>query len=153
MQIRKATRNDLEGIVRLSEEMLDFHCSLDPYYGIYRAHEDSSEFYKGELQKKDRLYLVAENGNGGIVGFASASITSIPDTNAPSIGILITNFVSKPYRGKGIGTAFHEKRMAWFKEQNVKHVEMNVDARNVKALEIWKKIGFKEYQIKLKKDL
>lgn len=153
MNIRKATQDDLESIVWLSEEMLDFHCSLDPYYGIYRAYEDSTEFYKEELQEEHKLYLVAENEGGDIVGFASASITSMPDTDAPSIGILVTNFVSEPYRGKGVGTAFHEKRMTWFREHNVKHVEMSVDVRNTKALEMWKKSGFEEYQIKLKKDL
>ena len=153
MNIRKASINDLDGIVDISNKMMDFHCSFDPYYCIYREYEDSKEFYKEELQKEDRLFVVAEDENNRIVGFASAAITSIPNTSAPVIGTLISNFVLDDYRKKGIGTAFFNKRMEWLKEHNVKHVEMSVDANNKYALNLWKKFGFKEYYYRLKKDL
>lgn len=133
--------------------MLDFHCSMDPYYCIYRKYEDSREFYKEQLKNKDMLFVVAENDDHELVGFASASITSIPDTPAPVIGKLITNFVLEEYRKQGIGTKLFEMRMSWLKESNAKHVEMSVDAHNENALALWKKHGFKDYQYRLRKDL
>jgi diamine N-acetyltransferase len=153
MNIRKADLNDLAQIVVLSDKMMDFHCSLDSYYGIYREYDDSSEYYKNELVKNDRLYLVAENKEGELVGFASTYFTSMPDTPAPAIGTLVTNFVLEEFRGQGIGTAFHEKRIEWLKTNNVKHIEMSVDVNNKNALDMWKKKGFKDYQYTLRKDL
>jgi len=153
MNVRKATPNDLEGIVKLGNKMLDFHCTFDPYYCIYREYDDINDFYKDELCKKDRFYIVAENDDCELVGFASASITSIPNTPTPVIGSLIASFVSEDYRRQGIGTEFYKKRMDWLKSHNVKHVEMSVDAHNKTALELWKKFGFKNYQYKLKLDL
>lgn len=153
MNIRTATPNDLENIVKLGNKMLDLHCAFDPYYCIYREYDDITDFYRDELSKKGRFYVVAENDNGELIGFASASITSIPNTPTPVIGTLIASFVLEDYRRQGIGTKFYEKRMDWFKANNVKHVEMSVDAHNKTALNLWKKFGFKDYQYKLKLDL
>lgn len=153
MNIRKATTKDLDGILVLAQIMLDFHSQFDPYYKIYSKYEDPREFYEGHIQKENVRYVVAEDESGGLVGFASASITSMEDPTAPKIGILITNFVREEYRGQGIGTKLLGERMKWFEENGVKYVEMNVDARNTKALALWRKLGFKDYQIKLKKDL
>jgi len=153
MKTRKATKNDLEAILAISDLMLKFHSNFDPYYDIYTKHEDSREYYQKQLEKKDRLYIVTENEKGEIVAFASTYIISIPKTKAPKIGVLVTNFVKEDYRGKGIGTEQFKCRMDWLKQQNVKYVEMNVDANNKKALALWKKYGFKDYQVKLKMDL
>jgi ribosomal protein S18 acetylase RimI-like enzyme len=153
MKIRKATSKDLDAIVELSDLMLKFHSDFDPYYSIYSKYEDHKQYYSDQLKKKDALYVVAENDKKEIVGFASAYMVSMPKTKAPKIGTLVTNFVKKEYRGKGFGTAMFNFRMDWLKKNKVKHVEMRVDAHNKKALRLWRKYGFKDYQIGLKIDL
>jgi ribosomal protein S18 acetylase RimI-like enzyme len=153
MKIRKATKKDLDGILELADLMLDFHYKMDSYYKIYSKYENPREFYESHLKKKNVRYVVAENTDGELIGFASASVTSIPRTKAPKVGALITNFVKKEYRGKGIGTKLFKDQMKWLKENNVKHVEMSVDVRNKKAIILWKKYGFEDYQVRLRKDL
>lgn len=153
MKTRKATKKDLEAILELSSLMLKFHSKLDPYYDIYSKYEDHREYYKAQLEKKNTLYVVTENEDKEVVAFASAYIISMPKTKAPKIGVLVTNFVKDKYRGKGIGTEQLNYRMNWLKQHGVKYVELNVDARNKKALALWKKFGFKDYQIRLKMDL
>jgi len=153
MKTRKATKKDLEKLVYLSEKMTEFHSSFDPYYDIYTKYEDIRKFFEEQLNKKNFLYVVTENDKKEIVAFASAKIISIPKTRAPKIGVLVENFVLKEYRGKGVGLGQLGYRMKWFKNNKVKYVEMTVDARNKKALSLWKKQGFENYQIKLKKTL
>ena len=153
MKTRKATEKDLNKLVFLSKKMTEFHSDIDPYYDIYTKYENEEEFFTDQLKKKNFLYIVTENEKREIVAFASAKIISIPKTRAPKIGVLIENFVLKEYRGKGIGLAHLNYRMEWFKKNKVKYVEMTVDARNKKALSLWKKQGFENYQIKLKKNL
>ena len=152
LTIRKATIKDLDSILELSDQLLQFHNQLDSYYTIYSKYEDHREYYQEQLTKKDTLYIVAEM-DGNIVGFASCYIISIPKTKAPKIGVLVANFVQKEFRGKGVGTKLYNFRMNWFKKQKVSFVEMNVDARNKKALKLWKKFCFEDYQIKLKKKI
>lgn len=153
MKTRKATKRDLGAILELSDLMMKFHTSLDPYYDIYTKYEDAREYYQAQLEKKGTLYIVTENENKEIIAFASAYIISIPKTKAPKIGVLVTNFVKKEYRGRGVGTEQLNFRMNWLKKHGVKYVELNVDARNKKAIQLWKKFGFKDYQLKLKMDL
>ncbi len=153
MKIRKATTRDLNSILELSNEMMKFHSNLDDYYEIYSKYEDHKEYYKEQLKKKDTLYVVAEDDTKNIVGFASCYIISIPKTKAPKIGVLVTNFVRKQFRGHRAGTSMLNFRIDWLKKQKVKFLEMNVDARNKSALKLWRKNGFVDYQIKLKKTL
>jgi RimJ/RimL family protein N-acetyltransferase len=98
-------------------------------------------------------FIVAENEKKELVGFASGSITSIPKTRAPKIGILISVFVKKEYRGKEIGKQFFKAMLQWFKSKKVKYIETSVDAQNKNSVKLWKKFGFHDYQLRLKMDL
>ncbi len=153
INFKTASLEDLENVLHLSEKMLNFHINLDPYYGIYSKYEDHREYYSDQLKKEDVLYIIAKNEKNKIVGLASGYITEIPETEAPRIGNLVSNYVETEYQNQGIGSYLHNYRMKWFLENNVKFVEMNVDASNKKALDLWRKKGFKDYQIKLRKDL
>jgi hypothetical protein len=46
MKIRKANIKDLEGIIELTELMLNCHYKMDKYYKIYSKYDDTREFYK-----------------------------------------------------------------------------------------------------------
>jgi len=153
IKIKKATIKDLDDIVGLAGLMLDFHESFDKYYTIYSKYEDHKEFYKNQLQKKNAQFLIAKDKNGEAVGFGQSSIISMPKTKAPKIGKLISIFVKPEYRDKKIGKVIFEQQMEWLKKNKVKYIEMHVDARNKKSLALWKKYGFKDYQINLKMDL
>ena len=152
IKIRKANLKDLNQILEISKLLLDFHNDLDSYYTIYTKYEDHKKYYNDQLKKKNVIYFVAEI-NKEIVGLASGYIISIPKTKAPKIGVLVSNFVKDKFRNQGIGKKLLDARVEWFKKNGVTFLEMNVDTRNKKALSIWKKYGFKDYQIKLKKEI
>lgn len=152
IKIRKATSKDIEEVLEISKLLLDFHINLDPYYGIYTKYENHRKYYEAQLKKKNNIYVIAEYDKK-VVGLASGYIISIPNSKAPKIGVLVSNFVKKEYRHQGIGKMLLDYRIDWFKNKGVKFLETNVDARNKKGLPIWKKLGFKEYQIKFKKEI
>ena len=41
----------------------------------------------------------------------------------------------------------------WFKENEIKYVELSVDSRNKVGIEAWKKLGFFEFMKKMCLDL
>ena len=153
IKIKKATAKDLDDVLKLAGLMLDFHNKIDSYYTIYSKYEDHKEFYEGQLKKKNVRFVLAKDEKGKPVGLGQASIISMPKTRAPKIGHLTSIFVKKEYRSKGIGKEIFKDIMSWFKKENVKYVELHVDARNKKGLKMWKKLGFKDYQINLKMEL
>lgn len=153
IKIKKATVKDLDDILELAGLMLDFHHKLDKYYTIYSKYEDHKDFYKEMLSKKDTLFVLAKNEDGDTIGFGQASIISIPKTRAPKIGKLTSVFIKEEYRKQKVGTKIFNSLMYWFKKEKVKYVELHVDARNKKGLSMWKKLGFKDYQVNLKMEL
>ncbi len=152
IKIRKANIKDIDKVLEISKLLLDFHNNFDTYYTIYSKYEDHKEYYTSQLKKKNTIYLLAEI-NKEIIGIASGYIISLPKTKAPKIGVLVSNFVKDKFRNQGIGKKLLDARIEWFKKNGVKFLEMNVDARNKKALNIFRKYGFKDYQIKLKKEI
>ena len=153
IKIKKATIKDLNDVLELAGLMLDFHDEIDPYYTIYSKYEDHKEFYEGQLKKKNVRFVLAKNEDGEAIGLGQASIISIPKTRAPKIGKLTSVFVKEEYRKQKIGTKIFDSLMEWFKKENIKYVELHVDARNKKGLKMWKKLGFKDYQTNLKMEL
>src|SRR3990167_3711162 len=149
ISIKKATKKDVNDILELANLMLDFHHRIDPYYTIYSKYEDSKEFYRKQLGRKGVRFVLVVDSSGKNIGFGHASITSIPKTRAPKLGKLIAIFVKKKYRNKGIGSKIFRDLMQWLEKSNVKHVELHVDSRNRKTILLWKKLGFKDYQINL----
>ncbi len=152
-RFKKASEDDFEAVLRLSEKMLEFHKNLDDYYGIYEKYEDPRDYYSDQLKQQDKLYIIVYNKDGQPIALSSCYIVFIPDTDAPKIGNMVSNFVCEQYRNFGIGSKLLEYRLDWFRKNNVKFVEMSVDARNENALKLWENKGFKQYQIKLKMNL
>ncbi len=143
----------MDAIVGLAGLMLDYHCEMDKYYGIYSKYEDARKFYKDQLKSKNRRFIVAENEKKELVGFASGTVISIPKTRAPKIGTLIAVFVRKEYRGEKIGEKLFKEMLKWFKSEKVKHIETSVDARNKRSVKLWKRFGFGDYQLRLRMDI
>ena len=57
--------------------------------------------------------------------------------------------VDSEFRGKGIGHAFFEKVKELKKESGADAIELQVNARNIAAMEMYKKCGFTEKSINM----
>ena len=89
-----------------------------------------------------------------VIGYLIGKIEKPKPYAAPEkIGKVASAFVSEKYRRKGVGKKTVEKLLEWFKENKIKHIELNVDSRNKIGLGAWKKFGFFEFQKKMRLDL
>ena len=153
MNIRPAIKSDLSEIAKMATEMADLHHKLDAYYKPAVQYKNLAGDLEKELNDKDGLMLVAED-NGQIVGYFRGSVEKAPDyTSVKKIGIVYDLFVKPQHRNKEIGKKLMEAAMAWFNTKKVKNIELSVDARNADAINFWKKSGFSEYKLRLRRDL
>jgi ribosomal protein S18 acetylase RimI-like enzyme len=151
--IRKANPNDLPAITDLAGKMVDFHRSLDNYYKPLSAYKNLEKELAGELADKNSLFLVIEKDNK-IIGYFRGSIEPAPAYASPKkIGVIYDIYVQKEYRKQGVGEALMKEILEWFQSKNIKNIELSVDARNNNAINFWKKFGFFEYKLRLRKDL
>ena len=62
-------------------------------------------------------------------------------------------YVEEEYRNKGIGKSLLTEAISRIKNMNVKYVDINVMYNNIIAKHIYEKLGFVEYEIKMRKSI
>ena len=153
MTIRKAGKIDLAGILTFAREMARMHHELDPYYRPPEDYKNLAEDLASELDDPDNLILIAEDDSTPL-GYIRVAVEEAPTYAAPKkIGVVYDLFVDAARRGQGIGEKLFEEALAWLKSKNIKHIELSVDARNSGAVATWKKFGFFEYKLRMRRDL
>ncbi len=151
--IRKATNKDLSKLMELIKDVVDYHYKIDKYYKPFSKYKGLDKYAEGQLKDKNVKMLVAEN-NGEIIGRIVGIIIKAPPYITPKkIGNIDDAFIKENYRNKEIGKKLINELFKWFKEKKIKHIELSVDARNNIGIKAWKKFGFYDYRIEMKKDL
>ena len=87
--------------------------------------------------------LVAEEDGKPIGAIFGEKIT----TFYPHAATIRSFFVAKNQRGKGVGKALFSSCMAGIKKSGITNVSLHVDAKNKKALSVYKKAGFKPFRL------
>ena len=94
------------------------------------------EILKEELTSQNNIYLVAKI-NDEIVGFAGIKII-LDEADLMNI------VVKKDYRKKGIASSLLKKLIFIAKEKNLKSINLEVNAKNLSAISLYKKFNFIE---------
>ncbi len=153
MIIRNAKKSDLDGIMKLLEEMVIYHKKLDGYYKSFSKYSGLREEAESWLSNKDMKVLVAED-MGGLVGYAQVSVEDAPTyASVKKIGAVYDMFISEPYRRKGIAEQMFSEVMDWFSSKKIRHIELSVDSRNIAGVKYWESLGFFPYKFRMRKDL
>ena len=106
------------------------------------------------LYNKDNniLYIAYDNEKpvGFIYGYIKYEQSNFVFDSVAQIDAL---YVLENYRKKGIATSLINKFYNWCKESNVKIVEISVFKDNIDAYNLYKNIGYKLEEYKLKKEI
>ena len=82
--------------------------------------------------------LVAER-DGQVIGMAKGDFR-------PGLGHVSFVYVRPEARRQGIGKALLRELAAFFRDEGVEHVTLNVDVTNDEALAVWHRLGFADYR-------
>ncbi len=153
MKIRKAKLEDLDSLIELWEGYENFEESfvnLEKQSYVKKrgdAEKNMRENFKKVLKGKKSDIFVAEESNE-IAGFILISKSKSDDIHTFDFyGEIPYIYIKKDFRGKGIGSKFFKKAKKWFKDKKLKYIKLDVNVKNKKAKEIYKKWGFDEYEV------
>jgi GNAT superfamily N-acetyltransferase len=143
---RDATQQDVDRVVELWAEHVDFHAQCDPRFLRTEGSEVGfAQHLRTKLAESDYLLLVAEI-DGEVVGFLNGELSAYPPCFAHHAHGFIDNLAVSPQRQRaGVGTALLEKAMAWFSAKGVSTVEGRVLLANPVAMAFWQKTEFEPY--------
>lgn len=148
MNIRIAEEKDYLQVECLMKQVHDLHVELCP--NIYKPEEviwTKEEFM--ELAEKEEVLVAMENEKVvGLLAYIFRMISGkvVVDRKVMFIESLA---VDEKYRSKGIGRALLDRAKEICKEKGCDSLELQVNARNIRAWEIYKKYGFREKSINM----
>lgn len=144
--IRKATRRDLDAIVALARELMDFHKARDPFF-TRSADFDAlfGRFALRNIRSKAACVLVA-TVDERIVGYCQGMLDRHPPSIAkPEYGLILDFCVTAGYRRTGVGEQMFTAMREWFRMKGVRRIEVRHSTVNQIAARFWPKMGFTPY--------
>ncbi len=101
--------------------------------------DEEKQFLRNYNESENKIFVVARlDGEGvGTLNFESPQIKRYSHRGETGISVV------RKYWGHGIGSCLLEVMLDWTKDNNYKKIGLRVDASNKRAIELYKKYGFK----------
>jgi len=153
--IRKANIKDLEDILRLNYQLFQreykkFDKSLDLNWTYSKK---GKKCFKERIAKRDGFVEVVENKNK-IIGYLCGGISErLFYRKKAKYAELESILIESKFRGKSLGTKLTKDFIDWCKRNKVDYVSVNAFAKNELSLNLYRKFGFKDYNLSLEMKL
>jgi ribosomal protein S18 acetylase RimI-like enzyme len=146
MQIRLATRTDLDAIEALWREMMDFQAACDDYFIMSPQAEVRHQVYMSGLIQDDDQRVFVTDYDGQLLGFLNAEINAFPPIYPhQNYGHIDSLLVTKSDRHKGVERRLMEAALAWFHENGLHRVECAVAVENPLSQGFWKGLRLRPF--------
>lgn len=141
--IRKASKSELDQIFQLWLELMDEHRDR---HIQFRYNHDETPLIKKVLEERfdapGKCFMVLEE-KGEIIGFSSLAVSeNRPGFPFKKEGYIAETIVTKKYQGQGMGKLMFEAIQAYFLEQGVDHIALQVSVANEAGMRFWEGLGF-----------
>ena len=151
IKIRKATSNDLNIIKEFQNQLVEYERPFDstiPKQGLV-------EYYNLQLLiESEKVNFLVVEVNEKIIGCGFGEIRSDIEWSSNSlIGYIGLFFIEKEFRNKGISGLIFKELIKWFKENNIKDIRLKVYSENEKAVNAYKKYGFKGHMLEMRYEI
>ncbi len=146
--IRNAQMKDYPSVVHILNQVQELHINWRP--DIYKPNNTLlAKNTFAELVKGDTFYVAEKDGK--VIGILELLFRHIetPAHVTRNIVFIDTMAVDAPYRGMGVGHLFFEKVKQIKVEKNLDGIELQVNAKNKAAWEMYRKYGFTEKSINM----
>ena len=146
--IRPADRKDFDTIRNIMNQVQELHVTWRP--DIYKPTEDCITLSYVEEMIEKRALFVAEK-DGEVVGVMSIMLRHVESPTQVTRDVIFVDSlaVDEKHRGQGIGHAFFDFLKKWKEEIGADGIELQVNARNAKAYQMYKDYGFTEKSINM----
>lgn len=150
IKIRKACINDIEDILRLNlflfeKEIKEYDKSLNLNWNRLQG----KDYFKDKVIQKEAFLVVAE-ASGEIIGYLCGGISEkISYRKAGEYAELENMAVNDKFQRNGIGTRLVEEFLKWCKRNRIDYISVTASAKNIQAINFYRKMGFKDYNLTL----
>jgi ribosomal protein S18 acetylase RimI-like enzyme len=156
-KIRFGTEDDLQDMLRLWREMMDFHAHVEPRFNP-RPSPDGERAWETHLLEtvwdSDSWCVFVAEEDGHLIGQIMGDLRKAVPVFEPDGYGYVTDIVVEPQaRRRGVGEALFHALKDWFRERGASHVELQVAHNNPASQSFWRAIGCTDYMDTLWYDL
>ena len=156
--VRQARADDLDEILRLWVEMVDFHTAQDAALRMRtdpEALESMRTYLRTGLDNPDSRLFVAEiSAVAGLAGFLFAHIRVFSPLAVPPSGGFISDIcVDDHLRRHGIGRELFLAAKDWFRERGQMILRLNVATASPISQAFWRSMGGMEQMLLMRIEL
>lgn len=153
--IRKATSEDVTELAKINNYL--FYLSKDQFDPTFDSNWQEGEGIKNYLSKiinsEDSILYVVEEDNK-LVGYIAGEVTQ-PDEYRVQFkqADLLVLMILPEYQKRGLARELWKRFIEWCKERRIKNITACVFSKNTNAIKFYKKLGFRDYDLRLEIDL
>ena len=146
--VRLPRLQDYERVSQIMDQVQQLHVEWRP--DVYKPASPLITMDMFEAILKDENWYVAE-ADGVVVGILELMKRHVesPAQVTKDVLFISTMAIDEKYRGKGIGHLFFEKVKQLKQEKGYDTIELQVNAKNRLAYEMYRKYGFTEKSINM----
>lgn len=146
--VRRAGREDYNAVLSIMNQVQQMHVDWRP--DIYRPNDNLIPEERFEKLAEGDTFFVAEM-EGTVVGVLEIVFRHIENPSHVTRDVIFidTMAVDEKYRGMGIGHLFFDKVKEIREEKHCDGIELQVNAKNKAAYEMYRKYGFTEKSINM----
>ncbi len=148
IQIRTAKLEDYNAVEAIMKQVHKLHVGWRP--DVYKQQETILPLDEFKQAIQEQAFFVAE-GEGKVVGILGLMYRHVetPVHVTKDIIFIDSMAVDEPYRKKGVGHAFFDFLKELKKEKGYDAIELQVNARNKVAYDMYRSYGFTEKSINM----
>jgi len=154
MEIRKTTMDDFKPVLELKLELKEFsrkHSKTMPPTSEVKEHYE--KYLREDISREGSAVFVAFEGKKPVAMIVAKIYHLLPIYGTGKRGILSNLFVKEEFRKQGIGKKLSEKAIEWLKSKGAKAATGKIYTTNTPSLELYHSLGFKDFSIKIFKEL
>lgn len=153
--VRMASKKDLRGISELNLKLFKDQRRFDPAMNLeWTLSRDGQKYLKRRISGSDGFVEVAENSKKYLVAYLAGAIVKRPlykiKANYAELESII---VESEYRGANLGSKLLSDFVAWCRQNKINYISLLVASQNDPAIQFYKKIGFKSYDLTMRLEL
>lgn len=146
--IKQAIIENLKDIQTLNSKLFEYEYNgWDKDLKLGWPFDSSGKDYFIDMINNNIVYIAFDNNKP--IGYLAGNTKSENEYITIKVAEIDNMFVDENYRGNNIGTILIDCFKKYCIQNGIKTFKVNASARNIKALEFYKKNGFTEHDITL----
>ncbi|MFA5934408.1 MAG: GNAT family N-acetyltransferase [Candidatus Paceibacterota bacterium] len=153
--IRKANLADLKSIQNFNYELClkenkEYDQTINTDYPFTKEGEN---YFKSRIESDNSLVLIAKKDEKVAGYFIGSIITNEDYRTITSIAEAENMYIDENSRKQGIGSKLIQQFESWCNDKKIQTIRFVASAKNIEAIEFYKKRGAEEINITLEKTL